>query len=206
MSKLTPTVEWIWKLILLNMLWIFFTFAGLIVFGLFPATIAMFSIMRKWMMKKETQSLFREYWGYYKSEFKRSNMLSVFLGIFVYFILIDWRLVQSMDSSVTIVLYVGLVSVVLATLFIFIYLFPLYVHYEIAFLDAIKKSLFLAILNPILTIGMVVTGLFLYFLFSAVPFLIPFLGASTYCWVFMKGAYTVFIRNEKKLQGQKELS
>lgn len=200
-SKFTSTVDWIWKLIVLNILWCLFTFSGLVIFGLFPATTAMFSIMRKWIIKKETPHLFREFWSCFKSEFNRSNIFGLFFWSFVYFIRIDWKFVQSLDSSVSIILYATLISTLLGALLILIYLFPLIVHYEISFFNGIKKALILAILNPLITIGMVCAVLVLYYLFSSLPILIPLMVGSTYCLVFMKGSYIVIVNNEKKLQG-----
>lgn len=41
--------NWIMRLAYVNFLWILFTLAGFIVFGFFPATIATFAVVRKWI-------------------------------------------------------------------------------------------------------------------------------------------------------------
>lgn len=200
MMVLLPVLDGIWKLILLNILWILFTVGGLGLFGIFPATIAVFAILRKWMQKKETPSLFIQFWKYYKSEFKNANILGLFIGIFVYFFYIDWKFVQSMESGFSIIGYIILLSLLLTFTLVLMYLFPLVVHYHITYFKGIKTALLLAVLNPVYTIGMIVAGVILYMVFTYIPALILFLGISSSCWVLMKGSYAVFVKNEKKLE------
>ncbi|BDG36084.1 DUF624 domain-containing protein [Saccharococcus caldoxylosilyticus] len=49
-GKLYRVCEWITRLACINILWMLFTLAGLIVFGIAPATVALFTIVRKWLV------------------------------------------------------------------------------------------------------------------------------------------------------------
>ncbi len=49
MSALNKAFEWITKIAYLNLLWLGFTLLGLIIFGIFPATAATFTVARKWV-------------------------------------------------------------------------------------------------------------------------------------------------------------
>lgn len=199
MMHLLPVLDEIWNLVLLNLLWIVFTLGGLVVFGIFPATVAVFAILRKWILKKETPNLFKEFWMYYKSEFKNANITGLFIWMFVYFFYIDWKFVQSVESPFSILGYILLLSLLLTFILIMLYLFPLVVHYNISYFKGIKTAILLALLNPLNTIFIIAVSFILYMVFSYIPALILFLGVSSFGWVCMKGSYTVFRKNEERL-------
>ncbi|WP_163536305.1 YesL family protein [Gracilibacillus sp. YIM 98692] len=62
----------------INALWILFTLAGLIVFGFFPATTAMYAVFRKRVMGDESIKVFRLFWSTYRREFIKGNKLGYF--------------------------------------------------------------------------------------------------------------------------------
>lgn len=69
------TSEWIMRLVYLNLLWIAFSLLGIVLFGFFPATAAMFSVVRKWIMGETDVRVFKEFWQTYRKEFWKSNRL-----------------------------------------------------------------------------------------------------------------------------------
>lgn len=199
MTILLPVTDRIWNLILLNILWLLFTVLGLGLFGIFPATVAVLAIQRNWIQKKDTLSLFKEFWKYYKADFKNANFFGLFVWVFVYLFYIDWKFVQTIDEGYSLVGYIILLSILFIFSLILIYLFPLVVHYNIGFGKAAKTALLLALLNPIHSIGIIVTCIFIYMLFTIIPSFFLFFGITPFCWVVMKGTYLVFKSNEKKL-------
>ena len=68
---------WITRLAYLHLLWILFTLAGAVIFGLFPSTTAMFAIVRDWLNGKTDRNLFSIFWIYFKAEFWKSNRLGL---------------------------------------------------------------------------------------------------------------------------------
>ncbi|MBO1911160.1 DUF624 domain-containing protein, partial [Microvirga sp. 3-52] len=50
------------ELIYINILWILFTILGLGIFGIFPATVSMFTIVRKIIVKEEKFKIFNTFW------------------------------------------------------------------------------------------------------------------------------------------------
>src|SRR5690625_3277783 len=69
--------QWFVKIVHLNILWFLFTLMGLLIFGVFPATVAMFTIMRKWIMGEKHIHINKLFWTTYKSEFMKSNLIGV---------------------------------------------------------------------------------------------------------------------------------
>ncbi|MBJ4025770.1 DUF624 domain-containing protein [Salmonella enterica subsp. enterica serovar Derby] len=55
--------EWLMRLAYLNLLWIGFTLAGAVIFGLAPATAAMFAVTRQWTLGKTVSRCFRRFFG-----------------------------------------------------------------------------------------------------------------------------------------------
>ncbi|MEH7253744.1 DUF624 domain-containing protein, partial [Neobacillus niacini] len=60
---------WMLKVAYLNVLWISFTLVGLGLFGLFPSTGAMYTIVQKWLRKEPVEKIFHTFWNIYKKEF-----------------------------------------------------------------------------------------------------------------------------------------
>ena len=56
-----------------NALWVLFSLLGLIVLGIAPATVALFSITKDWAKKDWDQPVFQTFWQTYKTEFFRAN-------------------------------------------------------------------------------------------------------------------------------------
>lgn len=54
---------WVMRLAYLNVLWILFSLAGLVVFGLMPATAAMFTVAREWAKGNTDAPVFSVFFG-----------------------------------------------------------------------------------------------------------------------------------------------
>lgn len=54
------------KLAYVNLLWLLFTVAGLAVFGFMPATVSLFTIVRKWQMKQAEVTVWNTFISIYK--------------------------------------------------------------------------------------------------------------------------------------------
>lgn len=87
MGRVLSFCEWVLKFFYANLLWFVFTMLGLGVFGFMPATTALFSVTRKWIMGKTDIPIFKTFWQAYRGEFFRSNAIGLILaaaGIIIY--------------------------------------------------------------------------------------------------------------------------
>ncbi|ANC77360.1 hypothetical protein ABE65_011325 [Fictibacillus phosphorivorans] len=198
--SITSMLHFIGNLVILNGLWLIFTTLGMIAFGLFPSTAALFAVIRKSFRSKSESGLLKDYWFFYKKEFMRSNVFGCVFLLFAYFFYIDWKLVQSLSSPYSLIGYVLLLGLLLVSSMVIIYLFSLLAHYEIPLARGIKTSILLGILYPFSTLMMLFAGGVLYYVFSTLPILIPFFGVSVYAYILSKSAISVFNRNENKLE------
>ncbi len=192
--------EWLFKIILLNLYWFLFSLVGLFLFGLFPATVALFATIRQDLKaEKDDIKLFKTFIGYYKTEFIKSNVLGylivIIIGILVFNIRILGNIESSlMNSSLMIVTYILLgIGVLLA-----IYIFPLYVHYNLSMLGYIKYSAVLLIGKPLQTLTLLLTLAAIGYFFYQFPGFIPVIGISLTAYIVMRVAYSSFATTKEE--------
>ncbi|MBM7094974.1 DUF624 domain-containing protein [Bacillus sp. H-16] len=188
---------WGYNIVYLNLLWFLFTLSGLILLGFFPATAALFAVLRRLIMEDEDQDIFKLFFINFKAEFVKSNLIGylfLIVGIFLY---IDLRVLQTLDNNLlqlTLASITFVISVVY--LLMLLYIFPIFVHFNFKFWEYPKRALILAIARPFQTIFMI-TGLavvlFLYINFMVLIFIF---GMSMIAFVIMKSASLSFPRKE----------
>ncbi|MFC4402738.1 YesL family protein [Gracilibacillus xinjiangensis] len=74
-SLLFTAAEWISRFAYVNLLWIGFSLLGLVVFGFFPATAAMFALVRQWIMGNIDKPVFSSIWVTIKKNFSKAISL-----------------------------------------------------------------------------------------------------------------------------------
>jgi uncharacterized membrane protein YesL len=195
MSGLYTLTEWITRFAYVNLLWIGFSLLGLVVFGISPATVAMFTIIRKWIMGDNEIPVFQTFWNSYKKEFLRGNRLGLIIALLAYIIFIDLNYIK-LDTIIQIPLYLIIFVIVMTIL----YIFPVYVHYNVTFIQLFKNSFFIMMVNPLSSIMMLIGFVALFFVMKFLPALLFFFGGSLSAGIIMSSCYLAFQKIEKKLQ------
>ncbi len=190
--------EWIVRLAYLNLLWIMFILSGLVIFGIMPATAAMFSIVRKWLMGDTDISLFKTFWSYYKADFIKMNILGIILFIFSVSIYVNIEFIQTSTNSFLNVLYVPILLITFFYCLILLYIIPVYVHYDFKLIQVIKNAFIIMIFNPLSTLLMVIGSFLIYLIISFVPGLFLFFSGSSVALVIMLSANLAFKNIERK--------
>ncbi|MEG1310989.1 MAG: YesL family protein [Romboutsia sp.] len=166
--------EWIYRFLKLNFLWVLFSTIGGIVFGVMPATIAMFYILRKWVQGELEISIFKTFKDVYIKEFKNSNKCGLCFGAIFMFLAIDLNILYKMDELYSTVLYIIVMSVLFFVSIAFIYFFPTYVHFELTLKEYIKNAFILSLSSPVQTLMIGVGFGLVYYFVQGSPGLIPF--------------------------------
>ncbi|ULT57559.1 DUF624 domain-containing protein [Neobacillus drentensis] len=177
-SRMLRGIERMVDLFLLNLIWLIVCIP---VVTIFPATTAMYGVIRKWVIGKETDGVFRTFFGLFRECFFQSMGLSIPWFGLAYLIFLNYQLVHSN------MLMMGILGV-LALLFlsITVYLFPVMAHFETKWKHIIRNSLIMAISYPLTTvllIGILLISLYLIYLIPAMIFIVG--SISVY------GSYTV---------------
>lgn len=112
MSKFYLLLEWIMWLAYINLLWIVSALFGLIVFGVFPATVAMFTVIRNLLIKDATgKQIFKTFIFTYKREFLKSNAIGIIITAIGYLLYLDFLFVRNLMGFSYYVFYTGLILV-----------------------------------------------------------------------------------------------
>ncbi|WP_318618006.1 YesL family protein [Sporosarcina sp. YIM B06819] len=192
--------DWIFKIMYVHLLWIVFTVLGLGIFGVMPATAAVFSTIRKWLMKESDIAIFPYFLHIYRSTWKTSNIIGLVLFAMGSFIYVDLKVSQEFLKFAPIHFFLLLV------LFIFIitclFVFPALAHYELKPLQYLKQSLLLALAQPIYLLSILLWTLSAYVIYSYIPVLYIFMGATVFAFPIMWFSLRAFNKIELKKSQQ----
>ncbi|OYD08457.1 YesL family protein [Paludifilum halophilum] len=204
MGVLYRISEWIMRLAYVNLLWILFTLVGLVLFGAVPATAAMFQVIRKWVMGNGDIPIFATFWKTYRSEFITVNLLWLILVGIGFVLYVDFLYFGSMGGFAFQWLQFAIVSVFLMYLITLMYIFPVFVHYELKTLQFIKYAFILGITNPLQTLMMAIGGVAVCLMIRYFPGLLPFFSGSVLAFLWMWLAYQAFCKIERRFQNGSE--
>lgn len=169
--------EWMTKFALANLLWLLFTLTGLIIFGLIPSTVALYTVIRKWIQGKTDIPVVRTYWQIYKQEFIRANQLLLAIIPLLFLAAIDMMFLFQ-NSSFTAAHIPVLVSLIFFTLF-YLYLVPGYVHFDITLKNLMKNAFLIMMISPLHDLLLLISLISLIIIFIYVPGIPFFFGMSS---------------------------
>jgi uncharacterized membrane protein YesL len=189
--------DWVARLAFLNLLWIAFTLLGFVLLGFFPATIAMYSVCRKWVIGEQDVPVFKTFLHFYRREFRKGNVIGGCLLAIAYILWVDYRILQtSANSNFQSLAYLFFLLFVFYGIFL-LFLFPMYVHYELRIRQLIKNTFLLAIASPLTAIVMVTAVLFVYYLSLSISGVVVFFSGSTLALFIMWLEYRVFQKHKR---------
>ena len=199
-------LEWISRLALLNILWISFSLLGLVVFGFFPATVAMFAVARKWVLGNDDLSIFKTFWSTYKREFLKSNLLGFIISAIAIVLYIDLQFVNHATNSFISFLYIPFLIVTFIFICMLLYIIPIFVHYDMKISQVIKNSFFVMIMNPLSTFYMLIGSFGICFALSYAPPICILYSGNLLALFIMKPATNAFekITHKSKLLFQEQ--
>lgn len=188
---------WITRLAYLNILWVLFTIAGLLFFGIMPATVAMFAIVRKWQRGENEVPVFTTFLGVYRKEFWKANSIGIILLLLGYFFSIQFQILGAQSALVYQMAQFSIVIVFALLTMLVIYLFPIYVHFDLKAMQYLKWPLIVSIVHPILTVFLLACiGLTGYFIFQVFPAVLFFFGGSLSAYFITWGVSKTFSKYE----------
>ncbi len=200
---------WLTRIASVNLLWFFFNLpVAIVVFNIllanyigeliiffvllvilvpivtFPATTALFAVVRRWVLGEDV-NIVKGFWEYYKQNYLDSLKGGLFItliwsSMFFYYYILTFNSLE---------IFTYLFYLLLAILFVFtIHFFSITVHFQSRTLTILKNAMFFTVINPILTIEiMVVSGLLIYLSSTYFSFLVPFFIGSTIAFVSFLG-------------------
>lgn len=189
---------WITKFAYINLLWMGFSFLGLVFLGFFPATIAMFTIIRKWLMGDREIPIFRTFWETFKSEFMRGNVLGVIIWLVTGLLVLDLVFVKYSGSSYTSLIQIPVYMLILVAGLTIFYIFPVYVHYNLKLNEVFKNSFLFMLINPLENLWMIASLVAVFFVVKIIPGFGFFFAGSLSAAVLMATCLLTFNKADKK--------
>jgi uncharacterized membrane protein YesL len=190
--------DWMMKIAYVNLLWILCSLLGLVVIGIIPSTVALFTVIRKWLLGEKEVPIFSTFSQSFRTEFFKSNLLGIFIVLAGYMVYFDFRYLTSIQGTNQLWLSIPLVIITVFFFITMLYLLPVYVHYELTFFQYIKHSFYIGVANPMITLGMLVSCILLTLLFKYIPGFLPFFCPSLFVFVLMLGGLKSFRNIEAK--------
>lgn len=178
-SKLYEAIEWVTRFAYLQLLWILGSLAGLVVFGIYPATAAVFSVTRQWLIGNSDQKILPMFMRYYRQDFLKTNKLGLWITFLLLLVYLDVFYLQNQYSLLAIpfLAFTFIISLYL------LYIFPVYAHFEYSVAEIIKNSFLLPIVKPSATLGQVVTTGLLIVLYVLFPAIAVIFGMSLFSFL-----------------------
>lgn len=131
MSAVYNIGEWLFKMMILTILWVF-TLTLTLGTGIAPATVAVYSVCLKMIKDIEMVSIGKDFISCFKAEFKKLIILSIASIMFIYF---SWFYYINRDSgSLTAYNYgiIGFIRIVLVFILVatLMYIFPMIAYFK----------------------------------------------------------------------------
>lgn len=195
------TLEWIVRFVYVNLLWIVFSVLGLIVFGFAPATASLFAIMRKWQTGQTDIAIFSYFVKTFKESFVQINILFYLFAGLGYSLYFYGQIIQSFEGYLYAGSFTLWLSIILIYLVVLLYLFPVYVHFDLKLLNYFKYALLIGVTSLQQTILIIINTFAITFLFYILPTFLPFFYGSVVSFAIMWLALRAFKKlNDKSNQ------
>lgn len=199
-------LEWIMWMMYLNLLWIAGVLMGLVIVGIFPATLALVVTIREWHMKDDQVKMTQTFFRAWKKHFFAANGIGIVYLLIGYILYVDFYWIVDLQSEFRNIFVVFFFVFAIMFLISLLYVFPAYAHFDTKLLKTIKNATIVGIFSPFLTILMGVILLFLYYLYNLIPGLIPVISVSVVLFSITKLALFAFSHFESKQQYLREKS
>lgn len=219
---LYAAAEWIMRFSVVNILWFLFNLPVLLILSsiylngfeagfvwyllpllLFipllsvPSTIAVFSMVRDWIMQTGQSSLVKSYFSYLKKGYRKSLIAGVILQSFWSVWIIDFYFFKAESSLLEIVFIVIGVGLFVYT----INFFSLAAHYQMRIRDIMKNAFFITVGNPLMSGFIVICNLsLLYTGMTELLFLFPFFICSLSAYLSFLAFYRFSLKVQTKAQ------
>lgn len=230
--------EWIMRLSVTNVLWVICSlpflyllfvplflsesedqlFTGLFVaaiaspFFFFPATAAMFTTVRKWVMGEVDTPLLKTFFRGYKENYVKSMLGGILYTLIFVIILVDYQVYLNGMQGLQLLSYIflGLGALLFVSLFNF---FSMIVHYHMKTLQLVKNALLITIGRPFRALSTVVIAIGVIFISTRFTFLFPFFSGSIIAYMAFYNFYQIYLklkdqmeRNEQDREEEQEVA
>lgn len=191
-------LEWLMWIMYLNLLWIIASVLGLVVFGVFPATMALAATIREWCVSRYDISFNRTFFRAYKNGFIKANIIGLILMMVGYILFIDYQWILQNAGVFQVLFLIMLFVIAIIYGITSLYIFPVAVHFDLTLRQTFKHAMVIGIFSPLLTISMLIGLFLLQYVWRFIPGLLPVIGMSLSFYIITRGCIIAFERFESR--------
>ncbi|TVX92582.1 YesL family protein [Paenibacillus agilis] len=229
MGGLYRISEWIMRISVTNILWLlcsapfFFCFVMMLImansnfmnevlqmkwlmgilapFTLFPATAAMFSVTRKWVMGDVDAKLLKTFFSSYKANYKQAMLGGIFYTVLAVIMYAGYTIYMTEMQSMQVlgIMVLAMLVVFLASLFNF---FSIIAHYHATTLQVIKNSIFMTIFRPIRVVVSGIVSVAILFMGLKYPVIIIFGAGSLIAYLSFFNFYLTYQKLQQAVEAR----
>ncbi|MDG5473682.1 YesL family protein [Jeotgalibacillus sp. ET6] len=200
-NSLDKILTWIMRFVLVNLLWLFYTVMGGIAGGIFPATLSVLKIFRKWILGDLEIPIRKTFKDEFRKDFGKANMVGwilTFAGLILYG---NYLAIKSLGEINTIFLAA---FYLLITFYInlVVWSFPQLAHYNGDIKQFFKNAIIMGFGKFHYTIAISFYIFAVLYISLKFPGLLPFFTVSltVFGWTWM--SVHLFQKNDTKMQQQ----
>ncbi|EOT44010.1 YesL family protein [Enterococcus dispar] len=176
-NKIYEVFNRIYYLMKLNGLWLLFTLLGGVVFGIIPATIALYACIRQQIRNESETHLFQMFKRYYVETFRRSMLFSVVFAAIALFFFGETVILVNVGTGNLLLEIAIKVTRLLIILGVAMF-FPIFVHFDVKGIKMVVQSLLFLLICPLEVLYMGLIFVLVSLLFAISPLLILFIGIA----------------------------
>ncbi|SER67629.1 Uncharacterized membrane protein YesL [Gracilibacillus ureilyticus] len=180
MERIYYLADTILRVVYVNLLAIVFSFAGLVIFGFFPALVATFYLMRKWLLGESDLPIARTFLNIYKQYFIKSNLSGLIFVLTGSLLYINLSIAEVAPNELIQLSYYPILTVLMVFLTCSLLIIPISLQFSVTWISAVKHSFLLLFVNPFLTVLLAGSVIAFSFIFKIIPGLFLFTGISIF--------------------------
>lgn len=178
-SSLYKAGEFLSKIVILNLYWLIMTLLGFVVFGIFPASVALAQNISDLRSGKSDVLTWSNFYKLYKEAFVKVNIVSYSLVILI--VLFAFNSYFFSESIVILSCFFIMACTLVVSQFM-IYLFTAR-RYSVKIVDIFRNSFIMVFIKPLTTLKVLIIMMFFLFLYYFFPILIIVFGISIPFWI-----------------------
>ena len=195
-NSLDRFFTWIMRFAAINALWILFTLKGLLLGGLFPATLSALKIFRKWRLGDFEFSIWTTFKQEYKREFVKSNIIGWILVMAGMILYLNYLAIQTMNST-HIVFHAAFYLVIFFYLNLVIWSFPQLAHYDGKITHLFRNAIIIGFGRIHYTLAIMVYMFTMLYISLTFPGVLPFFTVSAIAFGWIWISMNVFLKNDE---------
>ncbi|WP_296978171.1 YesL family protein [Thermobacillus sp. ZCTH02-B1] len=175
--------------------------AALLPFVVFPATAAMFTTVRKWVMGDVDVPLIKTFFRGYRENYKSAMFGGLLYTLMFVIIILDIRFYLRGAPGIELISYIfmGIAALLFVSLFNF---FSMIVHYHMKTIDLLKNAVFITIGRPIRSLSSAIAAGGVFWISTKFTFLFPFFTFVIIAYLSFLNFYQIYLKLKEQHERQ----